>query len=239
MYEHNSSSSKEYTGVMFDSAIGSAKATMNTNALSAIFIWDTGKTGFSGCIASYYGWGKMKNARQYLHTEETISSKGSPDIMLGGGLIQLGYNCFISKSVMITPYIEYLFITTGWKEYNEITGPLPSHISSAKEQLISKNIGIRSRINLMGNSQLQTWVTGVFGQRNLGTITAQPLKSTNSIYKAMVQKSKNKYVQGEGGLSYEVIVTNNCKIGLSGDVQFEKNRPLKNGNVRCFFHLTY
>ncbi|AGC50654.1 autotransporter outer membrane beta-barrel domain-containing protein [Lawsonia intracellularis] len=238
-YAHNNSSSKEHIGAMFGSVIGSAKAKMNTNALSAIFIWNTNKTGFSGCISSYYGWGQMKNARQYLHTEEIISSKGSPDIMLGGGLIQLGYNCFISKSVMITPYIEYLFITTGWKEYNEITGTLPSHISSTKEQLISKNIGIRSRINLMGNSQLQTWVTGAFGQRKLGTITAQPLKSTNSIYKAMVQKAKNKYVQGEGGLSYEIIVTNNCKIGLSGDVQFEKNRPLKNGNVRCFFHLTY
>lgn len=153
-YEHNNSSSKEHVGAIWGSGIGSAKATMNTNALSAIFIWDTGKTGLSGCIASYYGWGQMKNARQYLHTEETISSKGSPDIILGGGLIQLGYNCFISKSVMITPYIEYLFITTGWKEYDEIAGSLPSHISSTKEKLISKNIGIRNRINLTERSQL-------------------------------------------------------------------------------------
>lgn len=238
-YAHNNSLSKEYIGAMFGSVIGSAKAMMNTNALSAIFIWNTNKTGLSGCISSYYGWGKMKNTRQYLHTEEIISSKGSPNIMLGGGLIQVGYNCLISKTLMITPYIEYLFITTGWKEYDEIKGSLPSHISSTKEELISKNIGIRNRINFTENSQLQTWVTGAFGQRKLGSITAQPLKSTKSIYKAMIQNSKKKYVQGEAGLSYEIIVTSHCKIGLSGDVQLEKNRPLKNGNVKCFFHLIY
>lgn len=238
-YDHNNSKSKEYVGVMLDSVVGSARAAMNTNALSAILIWNVDKTGFTGSIASYYSWGQMKSFRQYIHTQEIVSSKGTPNIMLGGGLIQLGYNFSIFKPVMFTPYVEYLFITTGWKEYDEVTGMLPSHISSTKDQLVSKSVGIRSCVNLSERSQIQSWVTGTFNQRKIGNITAQPLKSTRPMYKAVVKEYKKKNIQGEVGLSYEVKFTDNVKVGLSGEVQFERTKSLHNGNIRCFFQLRY
>lgn len=48
----------------------------------------------------------MKNTRTVTHGDSKASAKGTPDISLIGGLVQLGYNISISKSISITPYKE-------------------------------------------------------------------------------------------------------------------------------------
>lgn len=234
-YNRNKHKTKEYHGMLLGSVTGSAKSKMDIDGLSATVAWNTDKGGFTGNLTSYYGWGQLKNIRYCLHAEQDVTSKGTPHVSMSGGLIQLGYNVCFSKTLMFTPYVEYMFVSARWSPYDEYSGMLPCTISGNRRQRTGKSIGLRNCWDITDSSQVQTWFAASLGNRKTNDVTSQPLQSSELCYRAFVPGYTKKYMQGEAGIVYEARITDSFKIRLNGNVCVEKTKGY--GNIQCLFHI--
>lgn len=238
-YNRNKEAAKEHIGMRFGTASGSVKAQTTTDSLSAVISWNTDKFGFTGHLASCYGWGKVKTNRYFTHGDSEVGAKGKPDISLGGGLFQLGYNLPITKRFSFTPYIEYMISTVSWSSYSEKTGPLPCKISQNKEYVMEQSIGLRNQWKVTTNSQLQSWVSAISGKRTLEGIHSKPLIAQIDRYKASIPTYKKRYVRTELGLSYEANIIDTINIGINTSVRLEKTKRFEGQQINTYIQYTY
>lgn len=238
-YNCHKDEAKEFGGIQLGSGLGSVKAKTEVEGLSAIVAINPEKAGFTGHIASSYGWGKIKNTRTFSHGDGQVSTKGAPDISLTGGLVQVGYNIPVSKNVIVTPYTEVMFSVVTWDPYKEKSGLLPSLISGNTERVMEKNIGIRSQWKMDKNSLVQGWVVGISGSRNTAALSAKPLMAPIDKYKAYVPMNKRQYVRTEFGLLYTTNLTKRLALGINGQARFEKVKKVEGQNVGLQLQYTY
>lgn len=238
-YNRNKEAVKEHIGMRFGTASGSVKAQTTTDSLSTVISWNTEDFGFTGHLASCYGWGKVKTNRYFTHGDSEVGAKGKPDISLGGGLFQLGYNLPITKHFSFTPYIEYMLSTVSWSSYHEKTGPLPCKISQNKEYVMEQSIGLRNQWKVTTNNQLQTWVSVISGKRTLASIYSKPLIAQIDRYKASIPTYKKRYVRTELGLSYEANLIDTINIGLNTSVRLEKTKRFEGQQINTYIQYTY
>lgn len=227
-YNRHTDTRKEYGGIQLNTGSGSVQSRSKTEALSAVVALNPETKGFTGHIASYYGWGKMQNNRSVTHGYSETTSKGKPDMGLTGLVGQVGYNIPIAKPVTLTPYVEYMYTMVKWDAYQELSGTLPCEISGNKEQIIEKSIGLRSHWKVTSDSQLQTWVAGISGSHKKSGLHSRPLVTSMPSYKAVVPSSKKQYTRTEVGLSYVVNITDRLEIGCNGILRFEQAKKIDN-----------
>lgn len=236
-YDHHKKDVQEHSGLQFGTAIGSVKSYIETDGLSTIFSWYPCGTGFTGHLAGYYGWGQLKNTRFFTHADNQVCSKGSTDIHLNGGMIQLGYIFLLSKKLAIIPYVESILSRVDWHSYKETIGVLPCTISSHKEICLEKSIGLCCQWHISSSTQLQCWGIRTSGTSNADKITSQPTRGPNT-YAIIVPDYKKKYMRTELGLSYSSKLTDFFTIVLNSNAQLNSNKRHKQ-NVTVHLRYTY
>ena len=105
-YSRHNDEKKEYTVMQLDEGRGSVKAKSEIESIAAVVTFNADLPGITGHFASCYGWGKVKNKRFFTHAGSETSSSGSPAITITGGLVQVGYNLYVSKICSVTPYLK-------------------------------------------------------------------------------------------------------------------------------------
>lgn len=236
-YDHHKKDVQEHSGLQFGTAIGSVKSYIETDGLSTIFSWYPCGTGFTGHLAGYYGWGQLKNTRFFTHADNQVCSKGSTDMHLNGGMIQLGYIFLLSKKLTIIPYVESILSRVDWHSYKETIGVLPCTISSHKEICLEKSIGLCCQWHISSSTQLQCWGIRTSGTSNADKITSQPTRGP-STYAIIVPDYKKKYMRTELGLSYSSKLTDFFTIVLNSNTQLNSNKHHKQ-NVTVHLRYTY
>lgn len=222
-YTHHQKQVQEYHGLQFWKARGSVNSQVEADGLSAILSWHPHQSGFTGHLASYYGWGQLKNIRFFTHAGEQVSSKGTSKIHLSGGLIQFGYRLPLSKRVAIIPYVEGVLSTIDWNPYKERTGLLTCKISSHKESYLEKNIALCCQWQISPSTQFQCWGVKTLGQSIVDAITSQPLRGSSFLYTVSVPGYKKDYIKTELGLSYSSKFIDSFLITLNGKIQFNNS----------------
>lgn len=155
-YNCNKKVYKEYSEARINSNSGSVKSKSTNDGLAAIFTLNPEKKGLAGTMIGLYSWRKVTNSRRSTHGEKHIVTKGSSNITLVGGLVQLGYNIPTIKTLMLTPYVECLFSRVKWSPYTEKQSPVTYKIRENRENLLEKSVGLKTKWELTEHSQLQT-----------------------------------------------------------------------------------
>lgn len=208
------------------------------HTLSSIVSWNTNGVGLTGHIAGCYGWGGINNTRYFIHGREKVSSKGTPNINLSGGLLQLGCNFPISNVMTVTPYIEGVLTTVAWNAYHELAGPVRCKISDYRETSCEKSVGLRHSYTPSSKTQLQLWIAGVLGQYNIGKLHSDALFSDYSYHTTVPLKRKN-YEHVELGINYEMYVSDLCTIGLYSIIIFSHIQKPTDKTMRVSLQYMY
>lgn len=237
MYSRHNDEKKEYTVMQLDEGRGFVKAKSEIESIAAVVTFNTDHPGITGHFASCYGWGKVKNKRFFTHAGSETSSSGSPAITITGGLVQVGYNLYVSKSFSVTSYVEGMLSIAKWEPYNEKRGILLCKLSESNECIFEKSIGLRSNWRFSENVVLQTWISGISGNQTSTNVSLQPLVAPIKRYKVSVPiKSKN-YLRSECGLTYISKVTESFSTGTAVLCSFSKTQKLYNQQVSAY--ITY
>ena len=237
-YNCNKKEYKEYSGAQLNSSNGSVKSKSTTDGLAAIFTLNPEKKGLTGTMIGSYSWGKVTNSRRVTHGEKHIVTKGSPDITLTGGLVQIGYNIPTIKTLMLTPYVECLISNVRWSPYTEKQSPVTYKISENRKNLLEKSIGLKTKCELTEHSQLQTWIVGSSGLKKTNSLSSNSMITPLFKYTISAPSYKKKYTKAEGGLSYEVQLSPTLTLGVDGILSFEKIKKIEK-KQHMFLHFNY
>ncbi|AGC50706.1 autotransporter outer membrane beta-barrel domain-containing protein [Lawsonia intracellularis] len=235
-YQHNKHISKEYYGMQKGWSFGAAKAITSTDSLAAVVAWNTGAVGFTGYLSGCCGWGNMKNTRMVTHAGIKTYSKGSPKITLHGGLIRLGYNFQIVDGMLLTPYVESMFVSSGWSPYEEITGLFPAKISGNNEKVVEKVMGLSHSWAITDNMHVQTWVVRSIKKHRMKELRSQVGISRQ--YTLSIPKRHNQYIRSEVGLSYENKLLETFSIRLDSLWRFDQKNKCKEQQTGFFFQYS-
>lgn len=239
-YNRYKDTGKEHQGISLGGGSGSAKSKVELDGLSMLVAWNPRGQGFTGHVVGYYGWGELKSERSFTHDGEQVTSKGTPGISLSGGLIQLGYTIPVTKQVSFTPYVECMVSNVTWNGYRETTEPLPCEVSSNKEKVFEKSIGLRNRWDVSERSCIQSWVAGVSSYRSTDKVHAKPLIAAyGSKYEASIPSHGRQSTKAELGMSYKSKVTRNVEIGLQGKAQLDKSNKRPQHQVNVHFQYMF
>ena len=220
------------------------ESTLVTKTLSTIHIfssiinWNANGVGFTGNIAGCCGWGNINNTRYFIHDRGKTSSKGTPNINLIGGLLQIGYNLPISNLMTFTPYIEGILTTVAWNAYHELTGPVRCKVSDYRETSYEKSIGLRHNYIPSNKTQFQLWIAAVSGQYNIGKLYSDTLFSDYSC-NTIIPLKKKIYEHVKLGIQYEMYVSDLCIIGLYSTIIFSHIQKPTDKTIRFFLQYTY
>lgn len=239
VYNHYKDTFKQHVGIPLGSAVGSVKAKTDTESFFTVLSLNPNKPGFTGHLATCYGWGRLKNIRQVAYNGVEVSTKGKPNISLTGGLLQLGYHIPFSKKLSIIPFVESMFSRVRWKSYKEQSGYLPCSIGRNREKLWEHSIGLRNHWKFTEGSQLQAWVSNIFGHREVTNITLQPIHHSMDFHKLSVPSIKGSYSRVELGIMYELGIKDFFKLGLNGKVQFATLHKPCNQHIMASFQYMY
>lgn len=223
--------------IQLGSACGSVKAKEKTEGFAASICLNPNKVGFTGQLASYYGWGNVKSHRVISNAGRELEAKGSPNIYLSGGLVQLGYNLPVASQWLLLPYVEHVFSVARWNEHKEVSSPLPCSISKNEEQLWENSIGLRSYWKIVNTSQLQMWTAYTIGRCKIAGLTSKFFSAPIKEYEISVPGLYRKYTQVEIGASHQTKITDMLTVCLDGTVKFEKQKKL--GNSQVAFSVAY
>lgn len=235
-YQHNKHISKEFYGIQKGWSFGAAKAITNTDSLAAVVAWNTGAVGFTGYLSGCCGWGNMKNTRMVTHAGIKTYSKGSPKITLHGGLIRLGYNFQIVDGMLLTPYVESMFVSSGWSPYEEITGLFPAKISGNNEKVVERVMGLNHSWAITDNMHVQTWVVRSIKKHRMKELRSQV--GIGRQYTLSIPKRHNQYIQSEVGLSYENKLLEIFSIRLDSLWRFDQKNKCKEQQIGFFFQYS-
>lgn len=237
-YNRDKDKISSFSHMIMDSFCSPAQSTINSDCLSSLFIWEPSYSGFKGYIVSAYGWGQMKNTRYAIHNKKEICTKGESAITIYGSLYRLGYTFPLKKSIMFTPYIENSFVQIACKSYNEHIGVLPCKISSYKERMYERNIGMHVSWADKDCSLLQAWAA-ISNRRYISSkIEAIPLSSLNSFfYLSKIPRNKKEYIQREIGISYKSKVLERISITFDSKLFYKKHNNGK--EVECNIHYIF
>lgn len=237
VYSKYNNDTRTYGGSQYGLGAGAIKVKANTESLSVGIVLNPIKVGFTGYLASCYGWGNVKNTREVTHNRETYS-KGSPDINMTGGILQVGYNFPVTKHILFTPYIETIFSVVKWSPYRESTGLIPCAWTKNKEQVVEKSIGLRSNWNITDTSHLQTWIAGVSGRRIAESMSCKPVRSYHS-YQVSIPLRQRIYRKIEVGLSYLVGLTDRFNVSINSMMYVENVKKVRGKQTTLFFSYSY
>lgn len=238
-YNRYNDGNKEYIGVQLDTGKGSVKAKAEAESIAAVVILNADKPGFTGHLVSSYGWGKIKTKRFFTHAGSETVSKGTPNITLTGGLIQIGYNLLLTKSFSITPYIEGVFSIARWEPYSEKTGLLLCKIGESNEHVIEKSLGLRSCWRISEASLLQMWIAGLSGHQTSSSLSLKPLLAPTKQYEVSVPFKKENYIKTEFGAYCSSNITNTLSFGVTTLFSFEKLYKVYSQQVGAYLHYMY
>ncbi|OMQ01789.1 hypothetical protein BW722_06735 [Lawsonia intracellularis] len=219
-------------------SFGSAKAKTTTNILSLAVSWNAEQTGLMGQAIGCYGWGYMPNTRYVPFVGEKISVNSKPDIELNGGLFQLGYNIQISSPIRLTPYVEGMLVTLGWKNYKEHYGVVSSNISNYKEALWERSVGLRGYWNINPQSNIQAWISKIFGRSNTTKLKATSLLFSIPVYKMTLPVLEKRFIKNELGMSYSMKLSDKMCMSLNSIFNYTNN-TLHTQNIQCSFQYVY
>lgn len=82
----------------------------------------------------------------------------------------------ILKHIVVTPYVETLYLLVKWVPYKEVLGLLSCKLSKNKEKVIEKSVGLRSHWKVTNMSQIQIWIAGVSGYIKTNSIKCEPIQ---------------------------------------------------------------
>lgn len=202
---------------------GSVETRGEIDSLSAVVTLNPKKYGLTGHIVSYYGWGRITNTRSFAHTNSQFETKGKSETKSMAGLIQLGYNLQLSADLSCVPYIEYMISSIRWEPYQEHSGLLLSKFSSNNKQTEERSIGLHSHYRMNANSQLQGWISYVFGYYSLGELYSRLLLTPNIKYRVSIPAQEKRYSGSELGMLYELNVTHTFTAGIHGVIHLYHN----------------
>lgn len=219
-------------------SFGSVKAKTTTNIISLAFAWNTEHAGLMGQAVGCYGWGDMPNTRYVPFIGEKVSVKSKPGIELSGGLFQLGYNIQLSSPIRLTPYVEGMLVTVGWKNYKEHYGVVSSNISNYKEGVWERSIGLRGHWNINPQSNVQAWFLKIFGRSKVASLKATSLLFSIPLYKVRLPALEKRYIKNEFGMSYSMKLSDKMSISLNSIFNYTNN-TLHPQNIQCSFQYVY
>lgn len=235
----NKGRKQESSGMKVGTSIGSVQAQLNTTGLLAAIVSNSGKPGITTTISTCYSWGTIKNSRSVSDHERDLCTKGNADISMSGGLVQVGYNVFLSKGVVVIPYVEYLMSYVQWRPYSEHSGLNPCTISKNSEKFHETSIGFRNQWTVTNRSSLQLWVAGVSGCRKQSHLHSRLLQARIGQYEAWVPTRKNQYKRTDIGFAYSINLMDTVQIELNGKTCFEKGETLKTQQIGCTLQYVY
>lgn len=236
-YNHYNEGTKKICSIQEGTANTSVKAKTKVDAFSGIVAFNTNKAGPTAHLASFFGWGEVKNVRSLNNSKGQLICKGTPKAYLTGGLAYLGYNLFFSEQVCITPYIEYMVSIVEWSPYKEKAGILSCNISSNIEEVWERSIGIRHCYKLTNISSLQVWLAEVFGKQKINGLASNTVIAPLLHYEVSVPEYKKQYRRAEIGLLYNTKLLENFSIGLHGKTTFGKEKKFAYSSV--YLQLNY
>lgn len=237
-YNRDKDKISSFSHMIMEPFCNPAQSTINLDCLSNLFIWNPSHSGFKGYIVSAYGWGQMKNMRYAIHNKKEICTKGETNITIYGSLYRLGYTLPLKKSIMFTPYIENSFIQIAWKSYNEYIGVFPCKISSYKEKLYERNIGVDISWTDKDCSLLKAWAVTSNRRHTLSKVEATPLSPSKSFfYLSRIPKNKKEYTQKEIGISYKRKIIE--RIAITFDSKFLYAKHNNGKEVECSIHYIF
>ncbi|OMQ01795.1 hypothetical protein BW722_06775, partial [Lawsonia intracellularis] len=164
---------------------------------------------------------------------------GSPAISIAGGLVQIGYNLYISKSCSVTPYVEGVLSIAKWKPYNEKRGALPCKLSESSESIFEKSIGLRSNWRVSESSILQTWISGISGSQTSSNVSLQPLVAPMKRYEVSVPMRNKNYLRAECGATYVSKITDSLFTGATMLFSFVKRQKLHNQQINTYVQYVF
>ncbi|OMQ01794.1 hypothetical protein BW722_06770 [Lawsonia intracellularis] len=226
-YTRHNEGRKSFEGIQLGTGSGSVTSKTESEALSAVIALNSEGGGVTGHIASYHGWGKMKTSRSFIHAGSKISAKGKPNIYLNGGLIQVGYNISLSKTTILTPYIEGMMSMVNWDAYTERSGLLPCKISRSEEYVAERSVGLRHHWKPTSGFQIQSWIACISGERRTDGVSCRPLVMPIKKYESYISVQERKYVHIEFGASYSMSVTDTLQLGIDGMIHLDKVHKIK------------
>lgn len=199
------------------------QSNIDVHMLSNAITLNNNHLGFKGHLVNSYGWGQMKNIRYTIHNKREICTKGKTAINLYSTLCNLSYTLPLTASITFTPYIENFHVQIAWKGYNEYFGPLPCKISSYKERLDEKSIGLELAWTNDNDWLLQAWIAKNFRRHTTAPMSSRPLMSPNSsLYLATIPCSTKKYTQHQIGISYKKQMIEKVFITLDSTFSYTK-----------------
>lgn len=238
VYSRHNNHGKMYSGIPNSPWTGMIKVRTNTESLSAGLAFNIGGTGVTGHFASCYGWGKAKNIRSFIHGTMEVCSKGSPDIRIAGGLVQLGYNLSVSKQIRLIPYIETTCSVVQCGSYKESLSLFSCELTKNKEQVIEKSIGLRSYWKPSDMLQAQLWIAAVSGCRDVKSLSCNIVKSRLK-HEVSVPSKQTRYKKTDVGLSYLINITPRLCLEMNGMTSFENIKKSKEKQLTLFFTYNY
>lgn len=238
-YAYTDNPSKIQQGSLSHTLFGSAESKTEAHTLLTVASWNTMRAGVTGHIAGCYGWGKMRNTRHLLYNNKKISTQGSPTLSFSGALVHVGYAIPVSKTMLLTPYIEQVMVTTQWKPYKEYRGAFPATISRNKEISLQRNVGLLQHWKLSHTAELQTWIAIVSGKRTIHAVTSRPMTMPVALYESHVPIFKNRYTQFELGFAYHTPLTESLSIRILGKSYSKQFHSVNQKQIRCFFLYTF
>ncbi len=238
-YSRHNDEKKEYTEIQLDKGRGSVKAKSEIENIAAVVTFNMDHPGITGHFASCYGWGRVKNKRFFTHAGRETSSSGSPAISITGGLVQVGYNLYVSKNFSVTPYVEGVLSIAKWKPYNEKRGTLPCKLSESNESIFEKSIGLRSNWRFSENAVLQTWISGISGTQTSSNVSLQPLVAPMKRYEISVPMKNENYLRTECGATYVLKVTESFSTGTTMLCSFSKIQKLYNQQISAYINYVF
>ncbi|OMQ01785.1 hypothetical protein BW722_06785, partial [Lawsonia intracellularis] len=164
---------------------------------------------------------------------------GSPAISITGGLVQIGYNLYISKSCSVTPYVEGVLSVATCEPYNEKRGVLPCKLSESNESIFEKSIGLRSNWRLSEDTVLQMWISGISGTQTSSNISLQPLVAPMKRYEVSVPMRNENYLRTECGATYILKITDSLSTGATMLCSFTKEQKLYNQQLSACIQYVY
>lgn len=124
------------------------------------------------------------------------------------------------------------------ENYKEHYGIVSSNISNYKEVLWERSIGLRGYWNINPQSNVQAWISKIFGRSNVTNLKAISLLFSIPLYKIRLPALEKQYIKNEFGMSYSMKLSDKISMSLNSIFDYTNN-TLHAQNIQCSFQYVY